>query len=46
MVACGVGPLLGALVVGIALARRSDVGVRGTVRRFTARETTREAVTA
>lgn len=46
MVACGVGPLLGALVVGIALARRSDVGVRGTVRRFTARETTREAVAA
>jgi MFS family permease len=42
MVACGVGPLLGALVVGLALARRSDVGVRGTVRRFTARETTRE----
>ena len=46
MVACGVGPLLGALVVGIALARRSDAGVRGTVRRFTARETSRETVAA
>lgn len=46
MVACGVGPLLGALVVGLALAARSDLGVRGTVRRFTARETTREAVAA
>jgi MFS family permease len=41
MVACGVGPLLGAAVVGLALARRSDSGVRGTVRRFTARETAR-----
>jgi MFS family permease len=50
MVACGIGPLLGALVVGVALARRSDSGVRGTVRRFTSRETVRhldrEAVTA
>ncbi|WP_282945273.1 MFS transporter [Cellulomonas endometrii] len=50
MVACGVGPLLGALVVGVALARRSDSGVRGTVRRFTSRETlrhdAREAVAA
>ncbi len=38
MVACGVGPLLGALVVGLALARRSELGMRGTVRRFTSRE--------
>lgn len=38
MVACGVGPLLGAVVVGLALARRSEGGTRATVRRFTGRE--------
>jgi len=39
MVACGVGPLLGAVVVGLALARRAEGGTRATVRRFTSRET-------
>jgi hypothetical protein len=38
MVACGVGPLLGAAVVGLALARRAEGGTRATVRRFTGRE--------
>ncbi|WP_262348301.1 MFS transporter [Cellulosimicrobium cellulans] len=37
MVACGVGPLLGAVVVGLALARRSDGGTRATFHRFTHR---------
>lgn len=38
MVACGVGPLLGAAVVGLMLARRAEGGTRATVRRFTSRE--------
>jgi MFS family permease len=37
MVACGVGPLLGAAVVGLALARRSEGGTRATIHRFTHR---------
>lgn len=53
MVACGVGPLLGAVVVGLALARRSEGGTRATFHRFTHRspadeagEPAREAVAA
>ncbi|WP_431838427.1 MFS transporter [Cellulomonas sp. Y8] len=44
MVACGVGPLLGAVVVGLALARRSEGGTRATFHRFTHRAPADEAV--
>ncbi len=43
MVACGVGPLLGTVVVGLALARRSEGGTRATFHRFTHRSPADEA---
>lgn len=46
MVACGVGPLLGAVVVGLALARRSEGGTRATLHRFTHRPTPTATPTA
>ncbi len=40
MAACGVGPLLGALVVGLVLARRSDLRARDVARWATSRTRT------